>query len=85
LLERLVPEYPYTKAMVVWAVRNEYARRVEDVLGRRFRLVFLDVHAAVAAAPAVAGIIAEELKLDQAWAAQELEDFTKLAKTYTLV
>lgn len=85
LLERLVPEYPYTKAMVVWAVRNEYARRVEDVLGRRFRLLFLDVHAAVAAAPAVAGIIAEELKLDQAWIAQELEDFSTLAKTYTLV
>ncbi|MNR56675.1 hypothetical protein D3C85_1772960 [compost metagenome] len=66
-------------------MRNEFARRVEDVVGRRFRLLFLDVHAALAAAPAVAEIIAEELKLDQAWVTQELLDFSILAKTYTLI
>lgn len=82
--ERLVPAYPYTKAMVVWAVRNEYARRVEDVLGRRFRLLFLDVKAAIEAAPEVARIIAEELNRDQAWVEKEVEDFKKLAKTYTI-
>jgi glycerol-3-phosphate dehydrogenase len=82
--EKLVPQYPYTKAGVVWAVRNEYARRVEDVLGRRIRLLFLDVRAAVAAAPAVAQIIATELGRDANWIAEEIKDFTQLAKGYTL-
>jgi glycerol-3-phosphate dehydrogenase len=82
--EKLHPQYPYTKALVVWAVRNEYARRVEDVLGRRFRLLFLDAHAAIAAAPAVAKIMAEELGRDASWIQNEINDFTQLAKGYTL-
>lgn len=84
LAERLLPQYPYTKALVVWAVRNEYARRVEDVLGRRFRLLFLDAHAAVAAAPEVARIMADELGRDNNWISHEIKDFTELAKGYTL-
>jgi len=80
----LVPNFPYNKAMVIWAIRNEYARRVEDVLGRRLRLLFLDVHAAVAAAPVVAQIMAKELNKDAAWIQVELADFTILAKGYTL-
>ncbi|HJT73090.1 MAG TPA: glycerol-3-phosphate dehydrogenase/oxidase, partial [Chitinophaga sp.] len=72
--------YPYTKAMVVWAVRNEYARRVEDVLGRRLRLLFLDVHAAREAAPVVASIIAEETGRPASWIQEELNDFAILAK-----
>ena len=82
--EKLIPRYPYTKALVVWAVRNEYARRVEDVLGRRFRMLFLDAHAAVAAAPEVARIIADELGRDADWISNEIADFTQLAKGYTL-
>ena len=31
-----------TEAMVRFAARNEYARTVEDVLARRWRLLFLD-------------------------------------------
>lgn len=82
--ELLVPNFPYNKAMVIWAIRNEYARRVEDVLGRRLRLLFLDVHAAIAAAPVVAQIIAKELNRDAAWMQAELKDFEILAKGYTL-
>jgi glycerol-3-phosphate dehydrogenase len=82
--EKLLPQYPYTKALVVWAVKNEYARQVEDVLGRRFRLLFLDAHAAVAAAPAVAQIMADELGRDASWIKNEVADFTKLAIGYTL-
>lgn len=84
LAEKLLPQYPYTKALVVWAVKNEYARRVEDVLGRRFRLLFLDAHAAVAVAPVVAQIMADELGRDAAWVSREIADFTQLAKGYTL-
>jgi glycerol-3-phosphate dehydrogenase len=80
----LVPNFPYNKAMVLWAIRNEYARRVEDVLGRRLRLLFLDVHAALAAAPVVAELMAKELGKEEAWVKAELADFTLLAKGYTL-
>ncbi|GAA3917659.1 FAD-dependent oxidoreductase [Chitinophaga oryziterrae] len=82
--EKLHPQYPYIKALVVWAVKNEYARKVEDVLGRRFRLLFLDARAAVAAAPAVAKIMAEELGRDASWIQNEITDFTQLAQGYTL-
>lgn len=73
---------PYTEAEVCWAVRYEMARRVEDVLARRTRALFLDAQASIEAAPLVAKIIAEELGYSQAWQAQEAEAFRKLARAY---
>ncbi len=84
LAEKIHPAYPYTKALVVWAVQQEYARRVEDVLGRRIRLLFLDAQAAIDAAPVVARIMAAELGRDETWVQQELDDFNRLAKGYSL-
>jgi glycerol-3-phosphate dehydrogenase len=49
-----------TEAMVRHAVRSEYAHTVEDVLARRWRMLFLDARAAAQAAPAVADILSEE-------------------------
>ena len=49
-----------TEAMVRFAARSEHAQTVEDVLARRWRLLFLDARAAAAAAPAVAVILEEE-------------------------
>ena len=48
---------PYTGAEVVWAVRNEMARTVEDVLARRTRALFLNARAAAAMAPEVARLM----------------------------
>ena len=50
-----------SEAMVRFAVRFELARSVEDVLARRCRLLFLDAAEAARVAPAVAGIVADEL------------------------
>ena len=50
-----------SEAMVRFAVRFEMARRVEDVLARRCRLLFLDAAAAEALAEPVARLMAEEL------------------------
>ncbi len=50
-----------TEAMVRFAVRNEAARTVEDVLARRSRILFLDAEMAAGLAEEVAAIIAEEL------------------------
>jgi len=46
LNEPLHPSLPYRGAEVVWAVRQEMARTVEDVLSRRTRALLLDARAA---------------------------------------
>lgn len=64
-----------SEAMVRFAVRAEYAHTVEDVLARRWRLLFLDARAAAVAAPAVARILAEE-----GVAAPSLDGFLRLCQ-----
>ncbi|XP_060562820.1 glycerol-3-phosphate dehydrogenase, mitochondrial-like isoform X4 [Ruditapes philippinarum] len=58
---RLHEEYPYLEAEVRYAVR-EYACTAIDVIGRRTRLAFCNVHAAEEALPRVIEIMSEELK-----------------------
>jgi glycerol-3-phosphate dehydrogenase len=60
------------------------ARSVEDVLARRTRALFLNALAAAAMAPAVAGLMAEELGWSSARQAAELESFEQLARGYRL-
>lgn len=83
--EKLHPNHDYTVAEVVWAVRKEMAMRVEDVLARRVRLLFLDARAAIDVAKKTAEIMAKELGRDEQWVAQETKDFIELAKGYLLV
>ncbi|HWT07173.1 MAG TPA: FAD-dependent oxidoreductase, partial [Xanthomonadales bacterium] len=77
--EPLDPRLPYTAAHVVYGVRAEMARTVEDVLARRTRALFLDVDAARASAPRVAALIAAELGYDATWITQQLTAFEALA------
>lgn len=71
-----------TGAQVAWAARCEMARTVEDVLARRTRALFLDARAALAAAPAVAKLLAAELRRDPAWTQRQLREFQSLAARY---
>ena len=80
--ERLSPKFGYTLAEVVWAVREEMALTVEDVLARRVRLLFVDAREAKAAAPKVAETMARELGRDRAWIDRQVADFTALAQNY---
>ncbi len=48
---KLVEGLDYTEAEVVWAVREEMARTVEDVLARRVRILFVDARRAVPCRP----------------------------------
>lgn len=82
--EKLSPKYDYTVAEVIWAVREEMARTVDDVLARRVRLLFVDAREAAKAAPRVAEIIAAELGRDQAWIDDQVKSFTALAANYHL-
>jgi glycerol-3-phosphate dehydrogenase len=82
--EKIHPRYDYTGVEVVWAVREEMAFTVEDVLARRLRLLFLDAGAAIEAAPKVASLMAKELGKDAAWEEAQVEAFATVAKTYCL-
>jgi glycerol-3-phosphate dehydrogenase len=82
--QKLHPDYDYLQAEVIWAVREEMARTVEDVLARRVRLLFLDAQAAIESAPLVATLIAVELKKDTSWQKEQVAAFTSLAKAYLL-
>lgn len=75
---------PYTGAEVVWAVRHEMARTVEDVLARRTRALFLNARAAEAMAPEVARLMGGELGWDGARVARETAAFVSLAKGYQI-
>ena len=82
--EKLVEHLEFKKAEVLWAVRNELAQTVEDVLSRRVRILFLDAKAAITAAPEVARILAQELGKDENWQKKQIENFEKVAKNYIL-
>ncbi len=80
--ERLHPDRPMRAGEVVWAVREEMARTVEDVLSRRRRMLLLDAHASIEAAPAVAALMAAELGRDAAWQQAQVDAFHTLAQGY---
>jgi glycerol-3-phosphate dehydrogenase len=72
---------PYTRAQVLYAVRAEMARTVDDVLSRRTRALFLDAEAARESAAAVAALLAEELGRDEAWQTGQVAAFEAIART----
>jgi glycerol-3-phosphate dehydrogenase len=82
--ERLHPRLEYIQAEVIWAVRQEMARTIEDVLARRTRALFLDARAAIAMAPVVARLMATELKRDEAWEKEQIVSFEQIAGGYLL-
>lgn len=80
--ERVHPGLPFVGAQVVWAVREEMARTVEDVLARRTRALLLGAAGSMAAAPRVASLMARELHCDGAWERRSVEDFRRVAQGY---
>jgi glycerol-3-phosphate dehydrogenase len=84
LREMLHPAFPHISAEVIWAVRNEMARTVEDILARRLRILFLNANVAIEMAPKVAALMAGELGFDREWQRKQIEEFTSLAGNYLL-
>jgi glycerol-3-phosphate dehydrogenase len=75
---------PYTGAEVIWAVRHEMARTLEDVLARRTRALFLNAQAALRMASRVAELMAREMGHDRLWEARQVEAFGEVAGSYVL-
>ncbi len=73
--QRLVENHPFIEAEVLYALRQEGACRVADILLRRMRLGFLDQQASLQALPRVTELMAEyyqwdeaKQRLEQSWA-----------------
>lgn len=75
----LHPSLAVTRAQVLWAVREEMARTVDDVLARRTRALYLNARAALDVAPAVAKLVGAELGRDEAWLTRQLVEFKEIA------
>lgn len=84
LAEPLHPKYEFTGAEVIWAVREEMAQTLDDVLARRIRALFLDARIAKVMAPKVAHLMAQELNKTKDWENQQIEEFETLADGYIL-
>jgi glycerol-3-phosphate dehydrogenase len=82
LEKALNPDYPWTEAHVIHAVRNQFANQVEDVLSRRLRALPLNAQAATAMAARVAELMADELERNDAWQTEQVAAFRKLAADY---
>ena len=78
----LDPKLPYTRAEILWICRNEMPLRVEDVLARRTRSLFLNARASAGIASEVAGLMAKEFGFDQNWQKEQVESYYELVKNY---
>ncbi|HEX3985962.1 MAG TPA: glycerol-3-phosphate dehydrogenase/oxidase [Acidobacteriaceae bacterium] len=85
LAGKIDPALPYTWAQVVYAVRSEMARTVEDVLARRTRALLLDAQAAMRCAAEVAAVMAREMGRDAAWEKAQVWEFTDTARRFYLL
>jgi len=78
----LHPSLPIHEGEVIWAVRNEMARTVEDFLSRRTRALLLDAKASLETAPKVAKIMAKELNRNHLWIKEQIKSYTELTQNY---
>jgi glycerol-3-phosphate dehydrogenase len=59
---KLAANHPYLEAEVVYAIRAEGARTIDDILSRRLRIAFLDAKAAKDVRPRVEALLKKELR-----------------------
>jgi glycerol-3-phosphate dehydrogenase len=82
LAKPLHPALPFQQLEVIWAMRYEMARTVEDVLARRTRALFMDARASIEAAPLVARLLGDELGQDELWQHKQVAAFDAVAEQY---
>jgi glycerol-3-phosphate dehydrogenase len=80
--ERLVPDLPYLRAEVLYAVRHATAQRLEDVLARRTRLSIEDGRRGTGVAAEVARLMAGELGWPAERVCAEVEAYVAAVKRH---
>ncbi len=84
LYDFIHPDLPVHKGEIIWAVKYEMARTVEDFLARRRRALFLNAKASIESAPIVAEIMSKELGKNKKWEKEQISNFNKVAENYLL-
>ena len=82
--EKLHPSMRPLAGEVIWAVRHEMARTVEDFLARRTRSLLLDARASMEMAEKVAKLMAKELGRKRSWTKEQIKSYHDLAAGYLL-
>lgn len=83
--EKLIhKDYTITIGQLLFSIRFEQAKTIEDLLARRTRLLFLDVKACLDVAETVGKLLQNELKKDNLWLQLELKKFKITAETYQI-
>ncbi|MFO7965313.1 MAG: glycerol-3-phosphate dehydrogenase/oxidase [Desulfobacterales bacterium] len=80
--ELLHPDLPVRAGEVVWAVRFEAARTIDDFLARRTRCLLLNARAAKEAAPKTASLMGKELGRGRAWKKKQVKAFEAICRQY---
>jgi glycerol-3-phosphate dehydrogenase len=80
--EKLSPQFSACTGEVIWAVRNEMARTLEDFLARRTRALLLNAKASLEVAPKVAELMSRELGKGKRWIKSQLQEYSELVKGY---
>jgi glycerol-3-phosphate dehydrogenase len=77
LRDPVVEGLPYTGAELLYAVREEMACTLDDVLSRRTRARIQRAHATMAAAPAAAALLAPDMEWDERETADQVSRFVE--------
>ena len=80
----LATTFHITENQIQWAVEQEMAVTLEDVLARRARGLFLDAKESLRIAPTVARLMAKFMNTNQQWETEQLKSFESLAQNYIL-
>jgi len=80
--EKIHQTFPYVKAEIIWALKEEMCLTIEDFLARRSRMLFLDARASVEAAPVVAKLMASAFDYHQEWMDRQIVEFKMVANNY---
>ena len=73
-----------TPNQILWSLKNEMAIKLEDILARRTRCLFLDAKETIKIAPKVLEVMKTFLKKDNDWEKKEFSNFMEISKNYIL-
>ena len=80
----LSDKYYISINQILYSMRHEMAMRLEDVIARRVRALFLDARETQRLLPEIAQIMAKELHKDADWIKNEIKHTEQILKTYLL-
>ena len=79
---RLILGFPYVEGEVIYAVRNEGALFIDDILSRRTRISFLGYFSAISCIEKIGKLLAIELQWSQEKLMKECVETRKLLKSF---